>query len=625
MTSVTSVPFRRISALLLAVVLAASALLVGAFPADARKPAAAGAAFELTILHNNDGESKLFPSLAGNDPARPYAGVAYFKTLVDQLKAEALTGPPRAPGAKRGVVMLSSGDNFLAGPEFTASLRNGVPYYDAIALDLVGYDAMAIGNHEFDFGPEVLADFITSFGSGVPFLSANLDVSGEPSLAALEAQGRIAKSTVIKERGELIGVVGATTPQLPNISSPGNVVASEVFPAVQDEVDALTAAGVNKIILISHLQNVNEDLALAELLSGVDVIIAGGGDEFLRNAWNPISPGDLGSPPTPIRGPYPLTATDDDGVTVPVITTPGDYKYVGKLVVQFDGTGNLMDVVEEASGPVRVMGHDDGMGGPIVTSDPTIEELVLDPVSEFIAVLDATILADSEVALDGRRPQIRQRETNLGNLTADSMLWQAQQLAGSVGAETPLISLQNGGGIRNNSLIPAGEITELDTFRILSFSNFVSIMGGIDPSHLKDLLETSISGLPGENGRFGHWGGLSFTYDVAQPGRAINSTTCAVSAPGARVQDVWIGAEQIFDDGVALVDDTWTVAMATNDFTFRGGDCYDFQGMPFTNVTVTYQQALANYLTSPDGLNGTISAAQYPETPPAPATRIIPI
>lgn len=624
MTYARSLADRRVPAFILAALLVLSAALVSAQTVEARRPADQ-TAFWLTVLHSNDGESKLFPFLVGNDPSRPYAGVAYFKTLVDRLKAEATSGRPPSPGAKRGVVMLSSGDNFLAGPEFTASIRNGIPYYDAIAMELVGYDAIAIGNHEFDFGPEILAEFIGSFSSGVPFLSANLDVSGEPSLAALEAQGRIAKSTIVHERGERIGIIGATTPQLPNISSPGNVVAGEVAPAVQAQIEALTEAGVNKIILISHLQSITEDFALAEQLSGIDVMIAGGGDELLKNTWNPTSPGDLGVPPTPVRGPYPMAAVDATGSTIPVITTGGDYKYVGKLVVGFDSGGEVVEIDEAASGPVRVMGFDDGQGDQ-VAPDPAIEAQVLAPVREFIDVLASTILAQSEVALDGRRPQIRQRETNLGNLTADSMLWQAQRMAGAAGAESPAISLQNGGGIRNNSLIPAGPISELDTFRILAFSNFVSIMEDISADHLKELLETSISGLPGENGRFGHWGGLRFTYDVTQPGRAINSTTCAVTNDGSRVQDVWVDGILVIDDGVPVVDDTWTVAMATNDFTFRGGDCYEFYDMPFTNVTITYQEALANYLTSPDGLDGLITDDQYAQTPEVvPPARIVPI
>jgi 2',3'-cyclic-nucleotide 2'-phosphodiesterase (5'-nucleotidase family) len=216
--------------------------------------------------------------------------VARFKTLVDDLKREATTGAPspQQKGMKRGVVMLSSGDNFLAGPEFDASLDKGLPFFDTIAMDLVGYDAVAIGNHHLDFGPEVLADFIGGFESDVPYLSANLDFSAEPALQALVDAGRIAGSTIVKERGERIGIVGATTPMLRFISSPRNVgIDADVAGAVNEEVDALEARGVNKIILISHLQSIEEDLALAPLLSGVDVMIAGGGDELLAN------PGDL--------------------------------------------------------------------------------------------------------------------------------------------------------------------------------------------------------------------------------------------------------------------------------------------------------------------------------------------
>ena len=627
---------RRFAVTLVAVTLALTAILLGpAAPTDAKRPDNQ-VAFELTILHNNDGESKLTPSYVplpgtpspGPDTTKPFAGVAYFASLVDELRNDALSGVPSVPGARRGVVMLSSGDNYLAGAEWAASLDKGAPYYDSMAMSLVGYDAAAIGNHEFDFGPEVLANFIGGFAPPLTFVSANLDVSGEPTLAALAAAGRIARSTVIMERGELIGIIGATTPQLPNITSPRNVIAGAVAPAVQAQVAALQGMGVNKIILISHLQNIGEDVALARELRGIDVMIAGGGDELLANPWNPLSPADAAATPF---GSYPYEpggqpVLDADGIEVPVITTSGGYKYVGRLVVDFNAAGVVLDVDEARSGPVRVIGFDDGDAAThdyIVSPDPTIQTEVVEPVKHFLGDLATNVLATSQVALDGTRPAIRLRETNLGNLTADSMLWQAQQSAPDFGVDSPQIALQNGGGIRNESLIPAGPITELNTFQILAFTNFVSVMEDVAAEHLKDLLETSISALPGNNGRFGHWAGLSFEYDVTQPGRVINSTTCAVSNEGSRVQTITVGSETIYENGAWNVDpDTWTIDMATNDFTYRGGDCYDFRGKPFTTVGVVYQQALANYLV--DGLGGTITSAQYPETPPALPQRIIP-
>jgi 5'-nucleotidase len=477
---------------------------------------------------------------------------------------------------------------------------------------------MAIGNHEFDFGPEVLADFIEGFASGVPFLSANLDVSGEPDLAALAAAGRIAGSTIVEENGELIGIVGATTPGLPNISSPRNVtVDPDVAGAIQDEVDALTAAGVNKIVLISHLQNIQEDLALAPMLDGVDVMIAGGGDEMLANYGDPLVPGDQRSSAFT----YPLTAKDKDGTSIPVITTPGDYKYVGRLIVGFDRKGNLVTVDTETSGPVRVSGNP--ADADSVAGDPTVIDQVVEPVSAFLAELASNILAVSDVPLNGLRGTqteetvtvagVRNSETNLGDLTADSLLWQAQQKAAEFGVDPPQVAFQNGGGIRNNSVIPPGNISELNTFEILAFTNFVSVKEDLTAADLKTLLETSVSEIG--NGRYSQWAGVTFTFDTDLQARVIDPVTCAVSNDGARVLDVTVDGVQIYDEGApTAAAGGFTVDLATNDFTFRGGDCYQFTP-GFTTVGVTYQQALANYLVAPTadgGLGGVISGTDYP-------------
>ena len=106
----------------------------------------------------------------------------------------------------------------------------GQAYYDALAMDLIGYDAIALGNHDFDFGPEVLAEFIKQVSeSDAPFLSSNLDFSGEPGLQALFDEGRIAASVVVQKNGVRIGIIGATTPNLRSISSPRNVSGSSAM------------------------------------------------------------------------------------------------------------------------------------------------------------------------------------------------------------------------------------------------------------------------------------------------------------------------------------------------------------------------------------------------------------
>jgi 5'-nucleotidase len=499
-------------------------------------------------------------------------------------------------------LFLSSGDNFLAGPEFAASLEQGVPFYDSTLLGLLRYDAIALGNHEFDFGPDVLADFIAGVDGRIPFLSANLDFSGEPRLAELQQAGRIAASTVAVRRGRRIGVVGATTPDLDFISSPGNVVAADVLPAVQAEVDALSAAGVEIIILISHLQSVEEDLALIPLLRGVDVAIAGGGDELLAKEDDLLIPGDEEI----VFGSYPLSAEDADGRAVPVITTSGSYRYLGRLDVLFDDDG---EVLEAAGGPLRVAG---GANPDAVRPDARVRREVVRPVKAFVAGLAESVVGESEVALEGRRsPGIRTEETNLGNLVADALLAAALADGDAFGAAEAEVALQNGGGIRNDSLIPPGPLTELDTFDILPFTNFVAVVEQIPPAQFKEIMENAVSRVEQVDGRFAQIAGFSLVWDPAGTPQELDDEG-AVVTPGTRVLEITLDDGTPIVAGGAVVDGAPAVDVATNDFSARGGDQYPFQGAPFVTLPgVTYQQALSAYIQ--EALAGVIGAADYPE------------
>ncbi|MEM1108594.1 MAG: bifunctional metallophosphatase/5'-nucleotidase [Planctomycetota bacterium] len=547
----------------------------------------AQAASTVTLLHNNDGESQLISA-----PGQPaFGGAARFVSLLDEFRTTAANP-----------VVLSSGDNFLAGPEFNASLNDGV-FYDARVLNAINYDAVVLGNHDFDFGPDVLADFIGEVDSSVPYLSANLDFSGEPALQARVDEGRIAPSTIVTlDDGDRVGIVGATTPSLPSISSPRNVVVNDVLPAVQAEIDQLTAQGVNKIVLVSHLQSINENIALIPQLRGVDVAIAGGGDELLANPGNPLVPGDEGS----VFGPYPVISSTDeggnvvavtnqDGAVVPVITTPGEYAYLGALEVEFDANGN----VTAANGQPFVVVDSSENAQLGVSPDSTIQATVTDPVQAFVDGLSQTVVANSEVALNGiRAGGIRTQETNLGNLVADALLSTAQQLAGTFGVDTPTVALQNGGGIRNNNIIPAGELTRLTTFDILPFANFVSVIEDVSAAQFQDVLENAVSQVENVGGRFAQVSGFSFTYDPQ-------------ADPGSRVIDVILDNGTILISNGQVVDESATVAISTIDFLARGGDDYDFGTLDFTALGVTYQQSLESFLVN--DLNGQVLASAYPE------------
>jgi 5'-nucleotidase / UDP-sugar diphosphatase len=585
----------------------AALLVAGAISLLAAGPAAADGGhkgnkdqrFQLTLLHNNDAESKL---LTG-DSVMGYGGAARFSTVLERVRRDAAQPEPGEP-RRRGTVLVSSGDNFLAGLNLSASFEKGVPWYDSIAFDRFGYDAATIGNHEFDFGPDRLADFIRGT-RGVPFLSANMDVSAVRSLERLEDRGRIARSTIVKKGGERIGIIGLTTPELPIVSSPGDVTVDPALAEIANaEARRLDRRGADIVILSSHLQGIANEQALIPQLSGVDIVIAGGGDELLANPGNPLVPG-AGNP----LFPYPLLVTDARGNSVPVVTTAGEFRYVGRLTAVFDKRGRLESIDQAESLPVRVSGT--ATDPDFAEPDQFIVSRVDEPLLEYRAALDANIIAQTAVRLDGRNPDpIRARESNLGNLVADAFL-------ATAGAD---VAITNGGGIRNNNVLPVGPLSEGDTFRILPFDNIIVNVPGVPRDQLKALLENGYSVLSptgiGFGGRFAHIAGMSVTVDRTQ-------------AVGSRVQRV------VLDDGTVLVDGGAVVAgdpvdVATTDFLARGGDGYPFGGRPFVSTQVAYQASLFNYLTGP--LAGQVTAAAYPEggdgritiTPPLPPGPALP-
>ena len=592
-TSPVPTSFCRTPCALLGALALVAAVVVSLAPAASAQPTPvpiSAGTFTLTILHNNDGESKLLPDPADGAPSGVlnsvdgYPGVARFVALMKQIQAN-------TPQEGEGVITVSAGDNFLASQELGVSLARGGPLYDSIALRGI-YDAITLGNHDFDLGPEVTARFIEGFNETVPFLAANADFSGEPSLQALVDSGLLAASTVVTTAGQQIGVIGAVTPMLPNISSPRNVVISDVRSAVLAETERLTAQGVNKIVLVSHLQDVNEETALVAGLAGVDIVVAGGGDELLEGGGSCLPDVD------PI-GPYPLLVRDSTGVEVPVVTAPGGYRCIGQLTVTFDGDGTVVDAYGKSVGVDFE-----------VEPDPKVQAEVIEPLAAAVAEVDAHVIGHSEVDLDGRRAMVRTGSTNQGNLHADALRATAVNLATAFGTPKPDAGIQNGGGIRNDAVIPAGPITTGDTWDIAPFRNFV-VVGEVPRETFHVLLEQAVDRIPGAGGQFPQVSGFRLTYNPSAPARETDRAgNCSLAGnPGSRIREVRL------DDGTVIVRDGKVVpgdpvVLATIDFLANGGDCYPLSGIEFTSLGVTYQQALADYIAT--DLSGWIPLADYP-------------
>jgi 5'-nucleotidase len=582
----------------------------------------------VTLLHVGDQESWLL-SAQGN--LRDNAGQAIsFYGGIDRLATVVANAQAAATNAGKTVIKLNAGDAILPGPRFTASLTNlataytdgGQDFYDAIAMRQIGFDATVFGNHEFDLGPTTAARFAKV--TGTTYISSNLNFDATADFSALKVAGTVAPSKIITTLGgKKIGIVGATTPLLPTISSPRevNLVGyspsntelqnlQALVPIIQAEVDRLRSTeGVNTVILMSHLQNANNEISIVvPALSGVDLVVSGGGHELMVDPDDLLINGGVAA----TYNTHPVNALDSTGKTVPVLTGHFGNRYVGEVNLTInDATGALTSI--DSTRMIRVSG---AVADPdSVVGDATLNASVIVPVQTYINALNAQIIGTTSTILNGPThtsctpvspatrcifvPGVRNAETGLGNLVADAM-----RFAGDAD-----VAIQNGGGIRTN-IAAAGNVSVGDTFNILPFTNLVKRAPSMNATQLKDLLEHAyaLNGPNGaNNGRYAQVSGIQVTYDTTQTARESAATLASVGT-GNRIRRV------VLDDGTVLVNDgvvvntTRTFSFATIDFTANGGDGYPFalNNVAFENspFTITYQEALANYIQTPKALGG---------------------
>lgn len=610
---------------------------------------------EVTFIHVGDQESWLL-SAQGNlrdvlsQPLSFYGGVDRLATLMNEREsANTALG--------RTVVRVNAGDALLPGPRLNASFDNlatahpdgGQDFYDAIALRHMGFDVTVFGNHEFDLGLETAARFAEV--AGTTYLSMNLNFAADPGFAALRGAGTVAPEAIYTTPlGKKIAFIGVTTPLLPAISSPDTLSMMQGFAgfstsqsedeniaaltvSLQSRIDDLRAnRGVSVVVVVSHLQNFEKERTqLIPRLTGVDAVISGGGHELSTNAASSTIPTTA-----PVFGPalpnpalaYPTPAPDANGRLVPVYTAHFGNRYLGEFTMQLDDTtgavtGFTNEAVRRVSGVTSQLATTPPYGPDpdAVTGDPLLLANVIAPVQQYIAALNAQIFAATEVPLNGERgsagaarsftPGVRNAETNLGNLVADS----GRHAAGSD------VYIQNGGGIRSSLAGPSPPATQRDisigdSFTVLTFLNLVVVDDGVNASQLKAILEhgfaaSSAAGSP--QGRFPQVSGIDVVYD----------TTRAV---GDRVRRVLLTRNpSLASDDVLLIEfgrvvnSTIRFSVGTIDFLANGGDGYPFaaNGFSFENLAFTrnYQEAFVDYLsfaTAEGGLDGLVRSSQYP-------------
>jgi 5'-nucleotidase len=633
--------FFKVSA---AVAALAAPLALIAAPASAAK-----GDVTLTLFHNNDGESKLLPQTQRSGATSYNAGsAAAFKAVYARERADA------AADKKNSIMLVYAGDSFLASATLICSEpsnpKSTATVWDSLAQRYIGYNAHVLGNHEFDYGTGFLRRFIDAFADGKkgvtqPFLSANLNYAKDPNLKGLTVDGGVLVSTEVApgkvlaesmiyedpRTKEKFGVVAAITPLLQTISSPLPTVVTTpdikaVGKVVQKQVRALEKQGINKIILVSHLQNKANDELLIRELKGIDVAVAGGGDELLANPAVPVAQQLLPGSAAPV-GNYPLTAFDKELNEIPLVTTAGDYLYLGRIDLTFDKNGKLKGYDTAKSYPRRVVIADAGATALGVTDavQPNFDIYtnVQKKLEDGCLAEQKKPFASSGIVFNTDRgsataPGVRTVETNGGNLVADAFLDSYNRNRASVNlpaasATTPVVAVTNGGGIRIPRLPSTGsDISRADTFNLLPFDNRITAVQDITPAQLKDIFERSCAIGTSGGGQFLQVSGMKVTCSRSGTAHVIANPTGArtsgeVTTPGTRVRTITL------DNGTALVANGAPVAGApnvtvvTNSFTAGGGDNYPTfeNATKKTNFGVSYEQALYDYLLSfPRGANG---------------------
>lgn len=469
--------------------------------------------YTLNILHINDLHSRMESINKYDSTCSPeeiekeecFGGIARVKTKIDER---------RAAYTKDGgnVLVLDAGDQFQGSLFFTTYKGDD----SAEFMNAIGFDAMAIGNHEFDDGPEGLARFLDKIK--FPMISGNtISEDGTP------ISGKYQPYLIKEIGGQKIGIVSVLATDTDETAAPGPKV------KFLDEIDYLKGAvaelekqGVNKIIALNHVGYVR-DQEIAAAVDGIDVIVGGHSHTLLSNTDEKA------------LGPYPTIVKNPSGKDVPIVQAYAYSKYLGDFSVTFDDAGNIIKAA----------------GEPILL-DKTVkpDEAFAARVKELAAPLEelrAKVVATATEAIDGSRETCRARECQMGNLVADAQLDRVKE-------QGITLAIVNGGGLRAS--IDKGEVTMGDVLTVLPFQNSLATFQ-LKGSDVLAALENGASQIEEGAGRFAQVAGMKYSFDKTKPaGQRITSV------------DVRDG------DGWKPLDKDGTYGVVANNYLRSGGDGY---------------------------------------------------
>ena len=510
----------------LAVTVQAEEAEVTAAPAAAEEDLAGS----IIILHTNDVHGQ----------TDRYAQVAALKQTYEKMGAY--------------VLLFDAGDYIQGDP--TVSLSEGATAVEL--MNLAGYDAAALGNHEFDYGYENLVKLAKE--AKFHILSANTLYNGS---VAFEDH-----VTFTAPDGTKIGVFGLETPETATKAHPAKIkgvtfaAGEEMFRIAQAQVDALRADKCDVIVCLGHLGIDNESagnrsIDLLEKVKGIDVFI----DAHSHSTLEDI-----------------LAVTNQTGLVGDTLLTSTGTKLasIGCVVIK-DGAAVAMNL-------------------PYDELTTTPDETVAARAAEIAKQIEddyGTPFAKSLVELNGAKAPNGNRdgETNNGDLITDAILWYATKDGGLDVDADHTVALMNGGGIR--AAISIGDITKKDVNTVLPFGNTVAVIY-VTGAELLEALEASTYCTPDAVGGFPQVAGIQFTVDTTKAYDAGDLYPGSTYHAPKSINRVTI--ESI--NGKAF-DPAAKYAVVTNDFTAAGGDTYyAFSVADVMNTGVPLDQVVMDYITT---------------------------
>ncbi|KAJ8008908.1 hypothetical protein DPEC_G00083310 [Dallia pectoralis] len=439
-------------------------------------------AWELTLLHTNDVHARVEETSvdSGKCVKQPcFAGVARRFTKIQEIRSK-----------EKNVMLLDAGDQYQGTVWFNVYKGAEAAYF----MNKLGYDAMALGNHEFDNKVEgLMKPFLQDVN--FPILSANIKADKD---LAPKISGLYSPSKIINIDSERVGVVGYTSKETPVLSQTGpNLVFEDEIIALQHEVNKLLTLGVNKIIALGHSGFIT-DIEIAKRVKGVDVVIGGHSNTFLYTGERPSSEIPAGT--------YPFLVKSEDGRNVPVVQAYAFGKYLGHLKVTFDPSGNVIS----------------SSGNPILLDNSVPEDsYILGEVNQWKKALgnfSSQYVGKTLVYLNGSLSECRFRECNLGNLICDAMVEHNIRYPDELQWSHVSSCRLQGGSIRSSidERSRNGSIMMEDLMATLPFGGTFDLVQ-LKGSTLRKAFEHSVKRYGQGTGEFLQVSGFQVEYDMTRP------------------------------------------------------------------------------------------------------------